>query len=121
MISMPSMSRPSDFARLRILLLGSDENRNDHSGLGRLQRAAERGLVAGMGDGRRERRQALRRSDQPLVLLVLAQLGDDGLLGHGAVLSHGRCVHERRAPRLTTSGTRPTSPGMPPGKLMISA
>ena len=64
--------------------------------------------------------QVLCRRDQPFVFLVLAQLRDNGLLGHGAGpfseardgASTGVAHHFRK---------RPTSPGMPPGKLMISA
>ena len=107
------------FCEAANLLLRPDQDGSDHSRLGRFKRAAERSLVAGMRDGRRERGQSLCRRDEPLVLLMLAQLSDDGLLGHGAVLfsqagaqSGGLAHHFRKSP---------TSPGMPPGKLTISA
>ena len=62
-------------------VLRSDQNGHDHVRFGRLQRSPERGLVAGMRDGSRERLQTLGRGHQAFVLLVLSQLGDDRLFG----------------------------------------
>ena len=57
------------------LVLGTDENRLDQSGLARLDGASERGLVARMRHGGRDWLQALRRGDQAVVFLVAAQWG----------------------------------------------
>ena len=56
-----------------------DENGRYHSCLCRLERAPKRGLITGMGNCCRERRQAFCGRDQTFIFLVRAQLGDYGL------------------------------------------
>ena len=50
------------------LRLRADEDRDDQAGFGRLDRAAQRGLVAGMGDDRPRGFDGLRGGDQAVVL-----------------------------------------------------
>ena len=94
-----------DAAGLRELpdLVGrANEYGNDQSGPIGLERAGERGLVAGMRHRRGQRRLGLGGLDQPLVFGVLTTLGEGGLFGH-------RCLRKVRdcagAAALTTSGT----------------
>ena len=51
----PAMSRPCSRRDGADLCLRADQDRDDQSGLGRVERAAQRGLVAGMRDDRHRR------------------------------------------------------------------
>src|SRR5262249_20147133 len=68
----------------------SDENGNDDPGFRRLDRAAQRGLFAGMNDDGRHRRDLLGAGDQSLVLRSqwIADRTDRGDIPNLAVLQH---------------------------------
>ena len=67
-ISKPPMSRPCLRGRVPDLRRRPDQDRLDDAGFGRLDGAAQRGLVAGMHDDGRRWRHALRGRDQAVVL-----------------------------------------------------
>ena len=104
----------SDFASLLILSAGPTSMGMINPASAASSAPRERGLVAGMRHRRCQRRQVLGGRDQPLVFLVLTKLGDGGLLW--ACAGPPRVARRAGADlRLTTSGYRATSPGMPPG------
>ena len=87
------------------LRLRADQDRHDQPGLGGLDGAAQRGLVAGMGDDRHRRRAVAGGGDQAVVLRA-----GRGRVGMALLVRSGRLAAGRAAAAsVTSSGPRPKS------------